>query len=163
MLHKVHIKYNLYNTIAEHSVLGDVILFGDVLEIEYVGGVKISTKVRDIIFLKIDDKTLDRPFPQNVEALIDSCAYPSFVSKGKNKVLHSCTIRFFRSCQECCQAFSSVMFTANEENLTIRDYKLVSNSFRYEEILEMSIDGQIVDCEGEYTYEKLQSVLNNLR
>jgi len=79
-----------------------------------------------------------------------------------NKVNHSCTIRFFLSCRECCQIFSSVMFTANEENFTIRDYKFESNSFRYEEILEMSIDGEIIDCDGEYTYEKLKSVLNNL-
>jgi len=161
MLHSIQIKYNLYGVKSEFTGLGDVILFGDVLEIEHSGKVKISTRVRDIIYLRIDNNVLDRPFPKNVEALLDSCSYPSYKGQIPNKIGHSCTIRFFRSCQECCQTFSSVMFTANPENLTIRDFRFASNMFRYDEILEMSIDGEILDID-EYDYEKMERVLKNL-
>ena len=163
MLHKVELKYNVGPSVVEYSVTGDVILYGSDLVVEITPDYKITTPVRSILSLRIDGKMLDRAFPKNVEALLDSCAYPSYDGKPTNKVHHSCTVRFFRSCNECCQIFSSVMLTAGENALTLMDYRFVNNSFRYEEILELSIDGKMVEFEDELTYEKMRSVLNNLK
>jgi len=163
MLHKVELSYNVGPSVVEYSVTGDVILYGDILVIEVTPDYKISAPVRSIVSLKIDGKMLDRSFPKNIEALLDSIPYPSYNGKPTNKVHHSCTVRFFRGCEECCQIFSSVMLTAGENALTLMDYRFVNNSFRYDEILELSIDGEIVEFEDELTYEKMRSVLNNLK
>jgi len=163
MIHKIEISYKVVNTVVEYNVQGDVILFGDVLEIEYGEGLKLSTAVKNIVSLKIDGKMLDRSFQKNVEALIDSSEYPSKTPSTKKRVNHSCTVRFFRSCQECCQIFSSVMITASESGITLMDYRFVNNSFYYREILEMSIDGKMIEFDGELDYAKMNSVLNNLR
>ena len=163
MIHNIEISYNLGPSVVDYKILGDVMLLGDELIVEGTNNFKLATPVKCLISLKIDGKMLDRAFPKNVEALIDSAAYPSYPGKPAQPVHHSCTVRFFRGCQECCQIFSSVMLTAAENSLTLMDYKFVNNSFRYDEILELSIDGQLVEFEDELTYEKMRSVLNNLK
>ena len=143
----------------------NLLLLGDALQVELASGIKNAYPLRDIFKLTVDGHEVRKTLiPKKVKDLLALCQYPSYQGhypheRGK----HTVCVKWFGGCEEICQAFSEVSILASTNAFRVHDNTRVDNSFIYDDILELSIDGNYIDApDGKYTYEMLEPIIRSL-
>jgi hypothetical protein len=143
----------------------NLLLLGDVLQVELATGVKNAYPLRDIFRLEVDGHEVRKTLiPKKVKDLLAQCQYPSYSgSYPHERGKHTVCVRWFGGCEEICQAFSEVTVIASTNAFRVHDNTRIDNSFIYDDILEISIDGNFIDApDGKYTYEMLAPIVASL-